>query len=185
MNQTNLPSSAPIASSTPILSRQITRDFELITDEEEQEESRKCIMLFSGRTEYLEPEPHLEPAPVPAPELAPELVPALHLEPAPEQPLEPAPEPAPEPPLEPAAEPAPAAEPEPAPVPEFDINMIPLPPRLFRETYEFLPWYHATKESWVNYVTTHGNNGIVQTRAGEFNINSWDPDYLDIIPNDQ
>jgi hypothetical protein len=54
-------------------------------------------------------------------------------------------------------------------------------PVLKREKYEFLPWYHPTKESWTNYVMTHGKNGILYTKVGALSIDSWNPDHLDVL----
>ena len=54
-------------------------------------------------------------------------------------------------------------------------------PLLTREKYEFLPWYHPTKESWANYVMTHGKNGILYTKVGALSIDSWNPDHLDVL----
>jgi hypothetical protein len=54
-------------------------------------------------------------------------------------------------------------------------------PVLKREKYEFLPWYHPTKESWANYVMTHGKNGILYTKVGALSIDSWNPDHLDVL----
>lgn len=56
-------------------------------------------------------------------------------------------------------------------------------PQLKRETYEFLPWYHSTKESWVNYVMTHGKDGILYTKVGALTVDSWNSDHLDVLFN--
>ena len=55
------------------------------------------------------------------------------------------------------------------------------PPKLEpikRDSYQFLPWYHTTKESWDDFVNTHGENGIVHTRLGNFTYESWNKEQL-------
>lgn len=64
-----------------------------------------------------------------------------------------------------------------------DLNVlnIQMPSPVIRESYEYLPWHHPTRESWIEYLMIHGNNGTLHTRLGPFTINSWNPDHLVII----
>jgi hypothetical protein len=60
-----------------------------------------------------------------------------------------------------------------------DLNVlnIQMPSPIIRESYEYLPWHHTTRESWIEYLMIHGNNGTLHTRLGTFTINSWNPDH--------
>ena len=55
---------------------------------------------------------------------------------------------------------------------------IQIPSPIKRETYDYLPWHHSTRESWAEYVLMHGNDGILHTRLGTFTADSWNPNYL-------
>lgn len=65
---------------------------------------------------------------------------------------------------------------------DFSDNFIPPPPVLMRESYMYLPWNHATFESWQQYVLVHGDsNGVVYPSAADsyanyigYSINDWD-----------
>lgn len=65
---------------------------------------------------------------------------------------------------------------------DFSDNFIPPPPALRRESYMYLPWNHATFESWQQYVLIHGDeHGMVYPSAADsyanyigYSINDWD-----------